>query len=423
MNRSRLHRRSLPRTVGPQLAGPQLAWPPRLAFLGTLLAALIGAGPVGAQTTWTVDASGGADFLQLTDAVAAAADGDRILVAPTGIYDPVTTSKSLEILGPVGPVAPWVRSITAIGAQDLRLAGLRCDFVRLEGTTGDVLVADSNLIGSPTGESLQIIDCAGVLVQSCDVRGVTDDGLTSFAEEAVRVVDAYVEIVDSELIGGDGYMPICIGCGETDGAIGLDVRGTSRVVLSRTSVFGGQGGSVLGGSTTADAVEVRDSSWVRARGTSNEWIQSVRTFHSALFEHTGINPPTSTTAQGGSTIGAIAEELFLVARAGGTPAPGQREVLVDVHGPAGGIVALFATLAVDDPAALRQLGVGPSPLWLNPTQLAIGGPTAVLLTGLETPVVQSYTVPAIPGVEIWFQSFERLTASVRLTNPTAVVLR
>lgn len=378
-----------------------------------------------AQTTWTVDADGGADFLQLTDAVAAAADGDRILVGQTSvaIYDAVLTGKSLEILGEPGPVRPWVRSITIDGAQQFRVAGLRCDFVRAKGTRGDVAIVDSELIGSPTGESLQVVDCAAVVVQSCEVTGVTDDGFTSFAEEAVRVEDSYLEIVDSELLGGDGYMPICIGCGETDGAVGLEALGSARVVLSRTSIFGGQGGSILGGPALADSVVARNTAWVRARGTSADYIPAVHTYNAALFEHTGIDPPTTTTAQASSAITPIPEELFIVARPGGVPAPGQREVLVDVHGPSGVVVPIFPTLAVDDPLSLRQLGLGPSILWLSPAQLGFGGPSGAFLAGVDAPVQLSFTIPAAPGVEIWFQGYERVGGSARLSNPTGVVLR
>lgn len=396
----------------------------RTALLASFCAASL-ALQATAQTTWTVDANGGADFLQVTDAVAAAADGDRILVAPIaiGVYDAVTTDKSLEILGEPASFPPWIRSITLVESQQFRIAGLNCDFVRIQNSRGDVALVDSGLMGSPSGESLQVIGCASVHVQGCDIVGVTDDGFSSYAEEAVRVVDSYVEVVDCELAGGNGYMPICIGCGETDGAIGLDVRGTSRVVLSRTSVFGGEGGAILGGTMFADSVEVRDRSWVRARGTSANWIPAVRTYHDALFQHTGINPPSSTTAQAGSTIAAIPDELFLVARTGGVPAPGQRDVLVDVHGPAGTTVPVFATLAVDDPLNLRPAGLGPSALWLSPAHFSTGGPTAVLLGGLETPVGLTYTVAAAAGVEIWFQSFELVGSAVRLSNPTGAVLR
>ncbi|MCA8968868.1 MAG: hypothetical protein KDC95_03765 [Planctomycetes bacterium] len=55
--------------------------------------------PVVAQRTWTVDPGGSGDFKTITDAIAAATTGDRILVGPGTYPEQPTIAKSLVLLG------------------------------------------------------------------------------------------------------------------------------------------------------------------------------------------------------------------------------------------------------------------------------------------------------------------------------------
>jgi hypothetical protein len=64
-----------------------------------LLAALAWATPALAQVTWTVDDSGGADFVQIQDAIDAAADGDVILVEPGDYASFAIVDKGLVLTG------------------------------------------------------------------------------------------------------------------------------------------------------------------------------------------------------------------------------------------------------------------------------------------------------------------------------------
>ena len=52
--------------------------------------------PVVAQRTWTVDPGGSGDFKTITDAIAAATTGDRILVGPGTYPEQPTIAKSLK---------------------------------------------------------------------------------------------------------------------------------------------------------------------------------------------------------------------------------------------------------------------------------------------------------------------------------------
>ena len=93
----------------------------RKTILGFAVAALAFATAEIAQaTTWSVDASGGADFSTIADAVAAAADGDTILVEP-GLYSGQIDPAGAEVI--IRSVAgPSVTQITATTSSCVRFA-------------------------------------------------------------------------------------------------------------------------------------------------------------------------------------------------------------------------------------------------------------------------------------------------------------
>lgn len=85
----------------------ELLCTPALLRNGWSVLVFVAAAPVlAAQSTWIVDARGGGNFADLPPAVAAAADGDTILVraAPGIAYQPFTTGKALRVVGLGGPL-------------------------------------------------------------------------------------------------------------------------------------------------------------------------------------------------------------------------------------------------------------------------------------------------------------------------------
>jgi len=83
-----------------------------LALVLVLTLNLVTAVPAAAQTTWTVDDDGGADFMTIQDALNAASDGDIINVA-AGTYTNDIWDSSL-----VGPARYRItKSVTLLGAQ------------------------------------------------------------------------------------------------------------------------------------------------------------------------------------------------------------------------------------------------------------------------------------------------------------------
>jgi len=109
--------------------------------------------------TWTVNASGGADFTNLPPAVLAARSGDVLLVAP-GVYSSFTLEgKGLTILGDGG--TPTVNGRTSV-------LSLPADEV--------VVLRSLKLKNAPLGEEgLRLRDNAGaVWVEDCTVEHYQD---------------------------------------------------------------------------------------------------------------------------------------------------------------------------------------------------------------------------------------------------------
>ena len=152
--------------------------------------------PAVAQTTWTVNAGGGAQFTSLAAAVAAAAPGDTILVQQPAMLEAVvgfTTDKGLTIVGEGGavPIATGATPIEVVGlpaGQRFRMAGftqiqngeLR---VRVQNCQGDVHLdnlrcREPDLFG-PQGPSIRIEGCANVTLRDVETFGLPAVGIAA----------------------------------------------------------------------------------------------------------------------------------------------------------------------------------------------------------------------------------------------------
>lgn len=199
-----------------------------------LFVTLLCTGVLAAQRTWIVDAAGGAGvhFTDLPPAVAAAADGDTILVRPavTTYRAPIVT-KGLSIVATGLPVmlagAPLIVRAIAAG-RHCTVAGLWLDplssWVGIEACVGAVTLRSVSA-GPTAGIPMQILHARSVILEACQVESARGAALTVNAS-AVYCVDCIIR-------GLDVWQPAV---GAVLGVLAAD----SRLVLAHTAVFGGR---------------------------------------------------------------------------------------------------------------------------------------------------------------------------------------
>jgi len=292
--------------------------PSRAALARLLLALAILCAPAAAGVL-VVDVTGGGDFTSVAAAVAAAAEGDTLLVRPgpcTNCYDEgfAVNGKSLTIVfdSPLGPSAGYYFETIAVmnlqPGQLVVLRGLRVKQAFFESgvpgitlidNAGAVWIEDCELRGGtgngdapfgcgvtadlPGGPAIRAADCAAVTVVGCELQGGT--GKTAFSlwpihaaskatdgGTALLAIDSSVAVYGSTLtggVGGGGHL-----CSEiADGGPGADASG-SKLLLSGCTVTGGVEGSgppvgIPGGGLRGDAIssfELLDTSVAAAPG-------------------------------------------------------------------------------------------------------------------------------------------------------------
>lgn len=203
----------------------------------TLTCAALLAVPLQADTL-LVDGSGNpGSFFQLADAVAAAADGDTILVSQLAMDLPVIVDgKSLTIVADsgaapllTGPV--FVRDL--LPGQQVLLDGLRVE-------------------PNTVGPGLTVFDCAGsVLVQDCTIAGTF---LPVAPNPAARVADAAAVVFSRCTLTGSRSLGVTAGAGlrveagSVVGAYDCQIAGGAGQVTGLTAFTGGTGAEVVGGS-------------------------------------------------------------------------------------------------------------------------------------------------------------------------------
>jgi hypothetical protein len=249
-----------------------------------------------ARATWTVAPSGPADFTEISAAIAAASDGDVILVAPGGYAPIIIDGKGLWILGSgatvtsgLGPNPPPGSEVTIrnVGAnqrcviENLNVTSfaLASGAFLIEDCAGPVWVQNS-FFDTFAATSLAIEDCASVVVvncfMQCNTAPAAPDG-TPQPLPGTRVVRSRVSIFDSTTTGSHGPFvgltfptpsappPGGAGLLVVDSIVdvaGSTIRGGSgSIFVSGGCVFGGKGGdgvvlATAGG--TAPLVRLRD---------------------------------------------------------------------------------------------------------------------------------------------------------------------
>lgn len=385
--------------------------------------------------TLVVDAGGGGDYASLDAAIAAAADGDVLLVQP-GTYAGFSTDKALSILGPgSGPAPVIVGDCEVAEAAAFTLAGLEVEGTVLVRDVPGRLELDALSIAG-VGFPLTITRCAQALVQRSTVAGDRHPySLWSFVDPlaALRVEDSLLVAVQSTLTGGDGTLP---DLDYAPGAHGLRALGSS-VTLVGCDVIGGDGGVYLtlgifcepGG----DGLRAEGSTVV-LRGFENEVSGGAGSFNcddgdSARLEgsalvHSGVELASGVVAIGGSQVVNPPNEPFLTLAGGDSPGATRRLL---VHAKLDQVAVVIGAL----PAPPLALPGVEGPLWSDFAAPFFAA--GVVATGIAAPVTIPFALPAdltgLEGLTLSFQAaFPGLPGTVdpssfAVTNPVDAVLR
>ena len=201
------------------------------------------AGVASAQTVWTVDDDGPADFNSIASAVSNAADGDTILVRSGTYGRAVVAGKGLTIQG-VGKPRPLVDShptgapgfggVCEQPAFEVRDVGPGSTFV-----LSDVDVVSQGpseqFIGSCQGAALRVENCEGpVHIERCRLESQRGNGAILQDCESVTFAQA-------EIYAGSSYLYFAYaGVPTTPIFRGLVVY-SSRAYLNACTVVGGPG--------------------------------------------------------------------------------------------------------------------------------------------------------------------------------------
>jgi len=225
-----------------------------IALLVTTVFALRATAPASAQTTWTVDDNGSADFIHIQDAVDSAQPGDVILVL-AGAYAGFTVDgKPLTIApataGALIQVSAFIELRNIPLGTQLDVSGLRlgepftvggAPTLTIDACLGTVKVADCTVQGwDPLQNGCPYYQ---YFYGSCDGYPCLDPT----AQEAVECTScAEVVFLRCTFLGGNGSTHTETHCGSTtSGADGASIRESSVSFLECT-LEGGGGGSVGG---------------------------------------------------------------------------------------------------------------------------------------------------------------------------------
>jgi hypothetical protein len=241
-----------------------------------VLCLLLSAHAAAQGKVWVVDdiAGPGVDFTTLPPAIAAAANGDTILVKPGQYHDLVDVDgKSLALIGPAEPEVAYtagirVRNLAA--GQHVLLRNLTSWFeplvasklkLLLEDNAGTVWIEDFRLQSQPGGRA-QFENCAEVvLLRSVFKGGVGPPpaaDLTGSGIVGVVSIDSSVHAYGCEFVGGSGSVSGFIFYG-SDGADAFQLKGGSLFAADCIFTGGDAGiiaGPVCGSGHSGDGLEL-----------------------------------------------------------------------------------------------------------------------------------------------------------------------
>ena len=162
----------------------------------------------------------GSQYTSIADAVAAAADGDVILVRPGGYQPFAVDGKALVLAGDGPPGAPPTLLHTAFDHpviknlgpdQEVVLRGFKMEAplgtaleLEVRDCAGPVLVEDVSLAGG--GPCLSVQQCAAVVLARCTLDGQNSvAGGTFDPGVALEAAGSSLYLYDCIVTGGDGH--------------------------------------------------------------------------------------------------------------------------------------------------------------------------------------------------------------------------
>ena len=264
------------------------------AFFAACLSSIGYAGVV------VVDASNGpgADFTQLAPAIAAASNGDTLLIRPGNYSGSFTIDgKSLDLVGEPNATVP---AIGPLVVKNLA-AGQRVLLQSLEFTAANSFMLPtktltaSHCAGHLTidrcrialgSDDLVLDHCQEVVISRCEIVGA-DQFLAFFFEiptgAGLRATSSRVAIHDSLVLGGNGSQGAegfafdeLVPSGS--GAPALRVSGGSELSIVGSQLQGGNGGDGVGrrrhGAPRSDRARAREHAPARRRGNGVERLST-----------------------------------------------------------------------------------------------------------------------------------------------------
>ncbi len=200
-----------------------------------------------AQRTWIVDAANGpgTHFTDIPPAVAAAVDGDTLLVR-SGTYTPFTTNKGIAVLGTPSALVQTPSFFPGIMVSGLPAGAVfRARGLVLGGTISQTMSLNSN----EGAVHLEAIESAGgpfpqpnaaIGISSSRLVTIVDCGQRSIL--AVNVASSRVSIVHSQLRGRSAFSDPRAGSWPATSA--LSMASGSVVDVADCTLLGGRGASI-----------------------------------------------------------------------------------------------------------------------------------------------------------------------------------
>jgi len=262
------------------------------------------------------DAPGpGVDFVGIEAAVAAAVDGDVLIIRP-GSYAAIDLSEALTLVCDAGAFAPSLRVHHVPIDRVAVVSGLETFEVDVQSCAGTVVLQHISAIGyglSAPGVS-PVCDVSG----SWDVRVYRSAFLaknrwpgsnSSAGDTAVRVATSRVEFVRCNIRGGGQGeaapiypQPYQVGAG----GVGMELLSGAMVRVALSDVRGGDGADVppayidVQSGNGGPAIRVNNQSSVVVAGTRGQSIQGGPRGALSLYGTQGFDAPALYVAPGGS---------------------------------------------------------------------------------------------------------------------------
>jgi hypothetical protein len=327
------------------------------AFLTSCFALTLTA--TAAATTYVVNATNapGTDFTDLPPAIAAAVDGDVLIVKP-GNYSGFTLTKALTIVGTAGVnVSPAVTISSVPAGKGAVLSRLALRQVSVTNCSAPVVFDQSTFLSTVSATSfytpsmVNVASSLDVRFQRCNLRGtngINNGGLQMAGGIALSVNASRVELAGCDLVGGSGgYLTNCLATAAGAGASALSCSQSSRVHVALTSVSGGWGGIASASCQPWDGaggngITIQSSSTVIVAGVPSNNITAGYGGPTG-FDGRGCLVSSGTLRYSGATIDSIASGAGIVVHAFpddptleliGDPGPGTA-LTFRLHGVAG----------------------------------------------------------------------------------------